>query len=137
MGLKDLDLKNTYDSDSDDILNDFYIPALSNSIKYKRLAGFFTSSSLAVVAKGISKFITNGGYMELICGAKLRKVDVEAIKEGYEKPAGVIERMMLEDLENLEDESIRDHVRALGWMIANNKLEIKVAVVVDENELAT
>jgi len=135
MSLKDLDLKNTYDSDFDNILNDFYIPALSNSIKYKRLAGFFSSSSLAVAAKGLSKFIANGGYMELICGAKLRKADVEAIKEGYENPARVIERMMMENLENLEDEFIRDHVRALGWMVANNKLEIKVAVVVDENGL--
>lgn len=133
MSLKDLHLRNAYDSDFDDILNDFYIPALSNSIKYKRLAGFFSSSSLAVAAKGLSKFIATGGYMELICGAKLRKADVEAIKEGYENPARVIERMMMEDLENLEDEFIQDPVRALGWMVANNKLEINVAVVVDEN----
>jgi superfamily II DNA or RNA helicase len=136
MSLKDLHLKNAYDSDFDDILNDFYIPALSNSIKYKRLAGFFSSSSLAVAAKGVSKFIATGGYIELICGAKLRKADVEAIKEGYENPARVIERMMMGDLENLEDEFIQDHVRALGWMVANNKLEIKVAVVVDANGLA-
>lgn len=137
MSLKDLHLRNAYDSDFDDILNDFYIPALSNSIKYKRLAGFFTSSSLAVAAKGLSKFISTGGYMKLICGAKLRKADVEAIREGYEKPARVIERMMMGDLGKLEDEFIRDHVRALGWMVANNKLEIKVAVVVDENGLPT
>jgi len=137
MRLKDLHLKNAYDSDFDDILNDFYIPALSNSIKYKRLAGFFTSSSLAVAAKGLSKFISTGGHMKLICGAKLRKADVKAIKEGYEKPARVIERMMMENLEKLEDKFIRDHVRALGWMVANNKLEINVAVVVDENGLPT
>jgi hypothetical protein len=136
MSLKDLHLRNAYDSDFDDVLNDFYIPALSNSIKYKRLAGFFTSSSLAVAAKGLSKFIANGGHMKLICGAKLRKADVEAIKEGYEKPARVIEMMMMENLEKLEDEFIQDHVRALGWMVANNKLQIKVAVVVDANGLA-
>jgi hypothetical protein len=133
MNLKDLDLKKAYDSDVDDVLNDFYIPALSNSIRYKRLAGFFSSSSLAVAAKGISRFISNGGYMELICSAKLRKSDVEAIKEAYENPTKVIEKMMLEDLNSLENEFIRDHVRALGWMIANNTLEIKVAVVIDES----
>ena len=133
MSLKELDLKKAYDSDADDVLNDFYIPALSNSVKYKRLAGFFSSSSLAVAAKGISKFISNGGHMELICSAKLRKPDVEAIKEAYENPTKVIEKMMLEDLDNLENEFIQDHVRALGWMIANNTLEIKVAIVIDED----
>lgn len=135
MSLKDLDLKKAYDSDVDDVLNDFYIPALSNSVKYKRLAGFFSSSSLAVAAKGISRFISNGGHMELICSAKLRRADVEAIKEAYENPAKIIERMILEDLDSLEDEFIRDHVRALGWMIANNTLEIKVAVVTDKNSV--
>jgi len=133
MSLKDLELKKAYDSDADDILNDFYVPALSTSIKYKRLAGFFSSSSLAVSARGISRFILNGGHMQLICGAKLCKADVEAIKEAYENPTRVIERIMFENLANLEDEFIRDHVRALGWMIANNTLEIKVAIVVDEN----
>ena len=132
MSLKDLELKKAYDSDVDDVLNDFYIPALSSSVKYKRLAGFFSSSSLAVAAKGISKFISNGGHMELICSAKLRKSDVEAIKEAYENPAKVIEKMMLEDLDHLEDKFIRDHVMALGWMVANNTLEIKVAIVTDE-----
>ena len=71
--------------------------------------------------------------MKLICGAKLQKADVEAIKEAYESPTSIIEKTVVEDLKNLEDEFIRDRVRALGWMIANSKLEIKVAVVVDES----
>ena len=50
MSLQELILKRAYDSDSDDILNDFYIPILSNSVRYRRLAGFFSSSSLAVAA---------------------------------------------------------------------------------------
>lgn len=41
MLLTELNLKKSYDSDLDDILTDFYIPALSKSIKYKRLTGFF------------------------------------------------------------------------------------------------
>jgi len=41
MTLEDIYIKKSYDSDIDDVLNDFYVPSLSNSIKYKRLAGLF------------------------------------------------------------------------------------------------
>lgn len=135
MSLKDIELKKAYDSDVDDILDDFYIPALSHSVTYKRLAGFFSSSALAVAARGISKLISNGGHMKLITSAKLRKSDIEAIREAYENPEKVIEKMVLEDLGNLEDKFVEDHVRALGWMVAKKKLEIKIAIVYGEDEL--
>ena len=133
MGLKDLDLKISYDSDIDDILNDFYIPALSNSIKYKRSVGFFSSKSLAVAAEGISNFITNGGNMELICGTKLKGKDLDIIKKAHRNPEEVIEEFFLDELENLEEGFVNDHVRALGWMVANGRLKLKIAIIMDEN----
>jgi len=132
MNLKDLELKYSYDSDEDDILNGFYIPVLSNSIRYKRIVGFFSSSSLAVAAKGISNFIRNGGTMDIICGAKMTKSDLNVIKEVHDNPEKIIEGNMLTEIENLEDEFIINHLKALGWMIANNKLRIKVAIKLDE-----
>lgn len=136
MSLKDLSIKQCYDSDSDDILNYFYIPALSASIKYQRLAGFFSSTSLAIAAKGIAGLIANNGKMQLICGAKLKREDVAAIVEASKSPAEIIETCALQDLENIENlqnEFIINHVKALGWMVANQLLEIKVAIVRDEN----
>jgi len=134
MSLKDLRLKRSYDSDSDNILADFYIPALSTSFQYSRLTGFFSSTTLAVAAKGISGFIRNGGSIRLITGAAFSKQDIEAIKEAYEDPETVLEREALQELTNLENEFVKDHVRALGWMVANKRLRIKVAIVLDENE---
>lgn len=133
MDLEGLGLKEAYDSDEDDILNDFYIPALSNSISYKRMAGFFSSSSLAVSAKGLSRFIQNGGTMQLICCARFQNEDLKAIERACSSPEKTLEESMLEDLEHLENEFIIDHVRALGWMLAKNKLEIRVAIVYDED----
>jgi superfamily II DNA or RNA helicase len=132
MSLKDVEIKKSYDSDEDFILRDFYIPVLSNSIKYFRIAGFFSSSALAVAARGLAKFIENGGYMELIASAKLRKEDVEAIKQGIEDPEKIIENNFIKDVDEIEDEFTKDHVRALGWMIANNKLKIKIAILTDD-----
>lgn len=135
MPLAELRLKKSYDSDFDNILADFYIPVLSNSIKYKRLTGFFSSSCLAVAARGISMFIRNNGIMELICCARLSKSDINAIKEAYEYPEKLIEINMQSSLNEIEDEFVSDHVKALGWMVANNKLNIKIAIIVDDNGL--
>ena len=128
MELRDIKFSPAYDSDEDDVLNEFYIPALSSSTRYRRLAGFFSSSALAVAARGIAGLIRNGGRMELVVGAKLRKVDVEAIKRGIEARDRVIADMMIKDLDQIESEFVRDHVRALAWMVANNRLDIKVAI---------
>lgn len=133
MSFLDLELKSDYDSEDDDILNDFYISVLAKARKYDRLAGFFSSSALAVAARGIASFIENGGSMRLIVGAALQKSDVEAIKMGKEQPEKVLSEVMLRNLKEVYDELIRDHVRALAWLVARNQLEIKVAVVVDKN----
>ena len=66
MSLIDVNIKIKYDSDEDDLLDDFYIPVLSESKEYYRLSGFFNSSSLAVSAFGLENFIKNGGKMKLI-----------------------------------------------------------------------
>ncbi len=131
MSFRELNLKVSYDSDSDDILNEFYIPVLSKAIKYNRLAGFFTSSALAVAAKGIAEFIQNNGKMKLIVGAKLQKADVQAIIDGKENAENVLSESMLKSLEAIENEIIQDHVKALAWLVARKDLEIKVGVLFD------
>jgi len=125
MSLKDLDLKGLYDSDKDNLLNDFYIPVLSESVSYKRIAGYFCSNALAIAAKGISKFIENGGKIQLIANVYLSEKDQEAIKKAIEEK----ESELIEEIETLDDALKKGHLKLLAWMIKNNKLEIKIAVV--------
>jgi hypothetical protein len=77
MSLRDLNLKKAYSSDSDDILNDFYIPALREAVEYHRIAGFFSSSSLVIAAKGIVGLVGNQGTMKLIVSPKFNRQDLE------------------------------------------------------------
>ena len=114
INLKNISLKKAYSSDSDDILHDFYIPALEVSIQYDRIAGFFSSSSLAIAARGILGLIKNGGVMKLIVSPKLSKKDLGIILSSHEEPEKYIEEKMLEELDKLEDKFVRDHVLALG-----------------------
>jgi len=128
MGLKSVTLKKAYSSDSDRILEDFYVPALAASVHYSRLAGFFSSTSLAIAARGVLGLVGNDGSLRLVASPRLTEEDLDAIVDSYERRGERIERAMLAELEELEDEFVRDHVRALGWMIANRRLDIKVAI---------
>jgi len=128
--LPSLELKRAYSSDYDDILYDFYIPALEETIEYDRLAGFFSSSTLAAAAAGILGLINNKGQMNLVTSTRLTQEDLNEILVAKKNPEKYLEEFMLRELDNkdMENEFINNHVRALGWMLANMKLSIKVAV---------
>ncbi|KZX12813.1 DEAD/DEAH box helicase family protein [Methanobrevibacter curvatus] len=129
MTLKDLNLKIKYDSSYDNMIKDFYIPTLSNSTKYYRLSGFFSSSVLKAVARGMEEFIKNNGKMQLICSVKLQKEDIKKIEEFNEDPEQILESYLIDSLDDIEDKFTKDHVGALGWMLVKGNLEIKLAIV--------
>ena len=127
MGFDTLPLKETYDSDEDDILGDFYVPVLARASRYDRLAGYFSSAALAASAEGMAEFVRNGGRMRLVTSVQLTKADQRAILDGLASPEEAIARIMEENLD-IADSLQRDHVKALAWMVAKKILEIKVAV---------
>lgn len=132
MNLRNLPIKKYYSSDEDDILDDFYIPALKEAHTYKRLTGFFSSTSLALVARGIKGLIKNEGNMKIITSPKLEKEDVRIILDSKENPEKYIESKLLSILDSLEfknEQFILDHLYILGWMIANKRLQIKIAII--------
>ncbi|MHC4477701.1 MAG: DEAD/DEAH box helicase family protein [Planctomycetota bacterium] len=125
VALRDIEIKPAYYSDEDNLLEAFYLPVLSNSVRYDRIAGYFSSNSLAIAAKGIAEFINNGGKIRLVANVVLSVEDQEAIKEALLQK----EQEILTEIENLEDRLKKDHISMLGWMVRNKLLEIKIAVV--------
>lgn len=128
MNLRNLQLKKAYSSDQDSILHDFYIPALQQAHSYDRLAGFFSSSSLAIAARGIMGLIRNGGAMRLIVSPRLSREDIGAILSSAKAQEEIVEHRLLKELDRLETDFVRDHVSALGWMLSHGILQIRVAV---------
>lgn len=134
LGFKDLtEIKSGYDSGFDDILNEFYIPVLEETKYYKRIAGFFSSSSLSVAARGITRLIKNEGHMDLLVSPKLTHDDIEIMQQALNDPQEIISKVMLLEIDNLESLLQRKRVDALGWLLANGYLTIKVATVYDDN----
>jgi superfamily II DNA or RNA helicase len=115
----------TYRSVNSDILNEFLIPCLQNSVLYKRAVGYFTSASLAEAARGLVGLVQNGGRMLLVASPRLTEEDIEKIKKGYDVRE-TIESALLRDIQIPLSEIDSARVRNLTWMIATNKLDIRI-----------
>jgi len=129
MAFPDLPIKASYTA-ADDRVNGFFVPVLSHSVSYDRVTGYFRSSSLASVARGLARFVSNGGIMRLIAGAELDEADVRAIDEG--EPLGdVVARRLMTD--PLEGESIiaEQRLETLAWLVREGRLEIRIGVPTD------
>ena len=134
MTLRDLYFKPTYETLSEDPVREFYVPALEQAVRYDRIAGYFSSTSLALAARGILGLIKNGGHMRLIVSPHLSEEDTEVMRISSCDPLGYLEELMLHNLGEIGNTLRDDHVKALGWMLASRLLEIRIAYVVDENE---
>jgi len=133
MYLRDVDFKSNYDSGEDDILNDFYIKALDTAVKYDRIAGFFSSTSLAIASRGLKGFLDNDGTMRLLISPKLSKEDIEVLNKVTASEEEYIASIMMNELKDMEDLMKSSHFTALGWLLAKGILEIKVVVVLNKD----
>ncbi len=102
------------------LVEDFYIPALEQSVRYDRIAGYFSSSALAVASRGIDTLLENEGEMRLVVGAEL-----------YETDRPVLETLtdeLEESLEDIDDERLNAQLALLARLLREGRLHIKVAV---------
>ncbi len=128
--LKDIVFKPVYRSDTDHILEDFYIPALKQSVSYDRAVGYFSAGMLSYAAQGLSAFIENDGYMRLVVGGELDSADAQAIIEGYENRniSRKLGELLIKIIESVDDAVFYRRLELLSWLVACGRLDIKIAV---------
>lgn len=135
MSLIDLNIKSEYRSLIDNVVDDFYVPVLKESVLYQRAVGFFSSSALIAISKGVEGLISNGGKIQIIASPRLSQEDIDEIRKGYEVRK-VLERALLRGIEthnSVEDISRLSYIASL---IANGVLDIKIAFLSTNNEIA-
>lgn len=128
--LKKLKFKAVYNSEEDNILEDFYIPALSNSVSYDRAVGYFDAKMLTSAASGLGAFIANNGKMRLICGSTLTEDEYAAISKGYDERI-IRKRIRGNFAQIVEDETnplAQHQLKVLTWMVKNGNLDVKIAL---------
>lgn len=124
---KDIQIKKEYRTPRDNIVNDFYIPLLKESILYKRSVGFFSSSALIELSYGINHLINNGGKIQLVASPNLSKEDIEAINKGYEIRENVVERALMRYITEPQNYFEEERLNILATLIAQGNLDIKIA----------
>ncbi|MCP5495299.1 MAG: DEAD/DEAH box helicase family protein [Leptospiraceae bacterium] len=133
MNLRDLNLKIRYRSSEDDLIKDFFVPVLNRSVFYKRAVGFFSSSALIQISKGLCEFIKNEGKIQIIASPFLQESDIEAMKKGYEEREKTIERVLLSSITEPKNYFEKERMNLLAHLIESRRLDIKIAFVNDGN----
>lgn len=136
MSLKDCFIKTEYRTLIDRVVQNFYLPLLSEAKVYKRAVGFFSSTSLVELSKGISALAAKGGKIQIVASPKLSEEDIEAIARGYKTREEVIEKSLMEQLsDEHEDYYSMERLNLLANLIADGVLDIRIAYIENENSI--
>lgn len=134
MRLKDHKVKSEYRSLIDNVVQDFYIPLLKDAVSYKRAVGFFSSSSLVEISKGIAGMAAEGGKIQIVASPYLSDEDIDAIRHGYEDRNKIIERALLTQIsEQPTDYYSMERLNLLAALIADGVMDIQIAYTEDKN----
>lgn len=133
--LRDFTFAGTY-SAGDSPLTQFYLPALSLSRTYDRMAGYFSSRVLQIAARGIVPFVRNAvehdGRMRLIVGTQLAPEDVVAVREGAMPRSEAMARSLSTIPLELSGDEVGDiYLQTLSWLVREGLLEVRVGVPLD------
>ena len=136
MSLRDHDseIKSEYRSLIDNVVQDFYIPLLKEADMYRRAVGFFSSTALVEISKGIASIAERGGRIQIVASPYLSDEDITAIKNGYEEREKIIEGALLRSLDNENtDYYSMQRLNLLAALISDGILDIKIAYTEDNN----
>ena len=128
MGLRDLQLKQEYRSDRDDVVAEFFIPCLSNSIQYDRTIEFISVKSLSTLTFGLENIRDHHAKIRLVSGHRFSTSDLNAIIRLFDqRNRGKFNGRI--NLDNKIGNMIRDNkIAQLKKIIEEFKVEIKVAI---------
>lgn len=134
MSLQDCRIKTEYRSLIDHIVKDFYIPLLTQATVYKRAVGFFSSTSLVQITKGITTIAKNNGRIQIVASPYLSDDDLHAIKAGYDSRENIVKKVLLKELpDTIDDYYAMERLNLLANLIADGILDIRIAFIEDEN----
>ena len=119
MGLRDLSLKQEYRSDMDDVVSEFFIPCLTNSIQYDRAVESISIKSLSTLTFGLGNIQDHHAKIRLVSGHRFSTTDLNIIKKLFDQRTN----------HRFNGNLIRDHkITELQKIINDFKVEIKIAI---------
>jgi DNA phosphorothioation system restriction enzyme len=128
LSLRTLNLRDEYRSDNCQLIQDFYVPCLEQATLYSRAVGFFSSTSMAAAANGLTVFIRTGGRMRLVASPNLSEEDAMAIAAGLRSREEAITIAIVRELDQTIDNIVCDRLACLAWLLSQEILDIKLVI---------
>ena len=128
-----LNLLPEYNTEINNILDEFYKPCLLNSVRYDRAVGYFRSSIYKELGEPLLDFALKGGKVRIVCSPDIPMGEEVAAREGYYARERLNESQKASSLlyslnvmsENPDE---RDCLEMLRVLIQSNSLELLIAL---------
>ncbi|AFS80349.1 DNA repair helicase [Candidatus Nitrosopumilus koreensis AR1] len=119
MGLRDIELKEEYRSDINDIVAEFFFPCLGNCIEYDRCVDFLSIQTLATIAMAFENFSEGSAKLRMVTGHKFKTEDLNLFTKLFsEKYTKSFEGMLIKDTK----------IQRLQNIVNKGQIELKIAI---------
>ena len=137
MTLRDLSLKQEYRSDKSDVVSEFFIPCLTNSIQYDRTIEYISVTSLSTLTFGLENIQDHHAKIRLISGHRFSTYDLNIMTKLFDHHDkrrfdgnlimdNKISKIILD--KKIENLIKNNKIQQLKDIIRDFKLEVKVAI---------
>ena len=137
MTLRNLSLKQEYRSDNSDVVSEFFIPCLTNSIQYDRTIEYISITSLSTLTFGLENIQDHHAKIRLISGHRFSTHDLNILTKLFDHHDkrrfngnlimdNKISKIILD--KKIENLIKNNKIQQLEDMIRDFKLEVKVAI---------
>ena len=119
MGLKDIELKEEYRSDVDDIVAEFFFPCLGHCIEYDRCVDFLSIQTLATISMAFDNFSSGKAKLRMVTGHRFRTEDLNLFTKLFsEKYTKSFEGKLIKDTK----------IQKLQNIVNKGQIELKIAI---------
>ena len=119
MSLREINLKEEYRSDVDDIVAEFFFPCLSNCIQYDRCVNFLSIQTLATISMAFDNFNSGKAKLRMVTGHKFKTGDLNLFTKLFsEKFTKSFEGKLIKN----------SKIQKLQDIVNNGQIELKIAI---------
>jgi hypothetical protein len=119
LNLREIELKEEYRSDRDDIVTEFFFPCLGNCIEYDRCVDFLSIETLATIAMAFENFSEGKAKLRMITGHRFRTRDLNLFTKLFSEKF----------TKSFEGKFIKDSkISKIQEIVNNGQIELKIAI---------
>ncbi len=119
MGLREIELKEEYRSDRNDIASEFFFPCLSNCIEYDRCVDFLSIQTLATISMAFDNFVMGKAKLRIVTGHRFRAVDLNLFTKLFDEKF----------TKSFKGKQIKNtKIQKIARLFDNGQIELKIAI---------